>query len=63
MQVAKIAEEILFELTRPNGASLKLTLEIEGTAQQGYPDDVVDVVRSNIRDLKLDVAEAGFEED
>jgi hypothetical protein len=63
LQVAKIAEEILFELTRPKGASLKLTLEIEGAAAEGYPDDVVDVVRSNLRDLKLDVNEVGFEEE
>jgi hypothetical protein len=29
----------------------------------GYPDDVVDVVRSNIRDLKLDTGDVGFEEE
>jgi hypothetical protein len=52
LQVAKIAEEILFELTRPNDASLELTLEISGDAASGYPDDVVDVVRANLRDLK-----------
>jgi hypothetical protein len=60
--VAKVAKEILFELTRPNGASLKLTLEIEGASASGYHDDVVDVVRANLRDLKLDVSEVGFEE-
>jgi len=32
LQVAKIAEEILLELTRQNGAGLKLTLEIEASA-------------------------------
>jgi predicted AAA+ superfamily ATPase len=63
LQVAKIAEEILFELTRAKGATLKLSLEIEGSMTTGYPDDVVNVVRSNIRDLKLDVGEAGFEEE
>jgi hypothetical protein len=63
LQVAKIAEEILFELTRGSGATLKLTLEIEGSMANGYPDDVVDVVRSNIRDLKLDTGDVGFEEE
>ena len=63
LQVAKIAEEILFELTRPRGANLKLTLEIEGSADDGYPDDVIDVVRSNLRDLKIDMGEVGFEEE
>jgi len=63
LQVAKIAEEILFELGRPKGVKLKLTLEIEGSAPDGYPDDIVDVVRSNIRDLKLDVNTVGFEEE
>ena len=56
-------EEILFELTRANGATLKLTLEIEGSMASGYPDDVVNVVRSNIRDLKLDTDDVGFEQE
>jgi len=63
LQVAKIADEILFELTRSNGSTLKLTLEIEAAAATGYPDDVVDVVRSNIRDLKLDASKVGFEDE
>ena len=63
LQVAKIAEEILFELSRADGATVKLTLEIEASSPAGYPDDVVDVVRSNVRDLKLDTGEVGFEEE
>ena len=63
LQVAKIAEEILFELIRGNGATLRLTLEIEGSMANGYPDDVVDIVRSNIRDLKLAPSEVGFEKE
>lgn len=63
LQVAKIAEEILFELGRPAGATVKITLEIEASTSDGYPDDVVDVVRANIRDLKLDASDIGFEED
>lgn len=63
LQVAKIAEEILFELTRADGAAVKLTLEIEASSPAGYPDDVVDVVRSNIRDLKIDAGDVGFEDE
>ncbi len=63
LQVAKIAEEILFELGRPEGANVRLTLEVEASAPDGYPDDVVDVVRANIRDLKLDASKVGFEEE
>ena len=62
LQVAKIAEEILLS-DSSNGATLKLSLEIEGSMATGYPDDVVDVVRSNIRDLKLEFSEVGFEEE
>jgi hypothetical protein len=43
--------------------TLILTLEIEGSAADGYPDDIIDVVRSNIRDLKLDINTVGFEEE
>jgi len=63
LQVAKIAEEILFELTRGSGTTLKLSLEIEASMASGYPDDVVNVVRANIRDLKLDANEVGFEDE
>lgn len=63
LQVAKIAEEILFELGRSDGSSLRLTLEVEASAPSGYPDDVVEVVRANIRDLKLDAGKVGFEDE
>lgn len=63
LQVAKIAEEVLFELGRPEGANVRLTLEIEASSSDGYPEDVVDVVRANVRDLKLNTAEVGFEEE
>ena len=39
------------------------TLELEGTAaEQGYPEDVVDTVKANARDLKLEDETFGFEE-
>jgi len=60
--VARIAENVLFELARDPKASLKLTLEIAGETPTGYASDVVDVVQSNLRDLKIDVGDAGIEE-
>jgi len=63
LQVAAFAKEVLIELSRPQGAAVKLTLEIEGEAPAGYPEEVVNVVRSNLRDLKLDVANAGFDDE
>ncbi|WP_417729060.1 DUF499 domain-containing protein [Roseovarius sp.] len=63
LQVAAIAKEILFELGRPEGSLLKITLEIEATAAAGYPDDVVGVVKSNLRDLKINPSDVGFEEE
>ena len=64
LEVARIMDGLLVELTRTKGSSLRLTLEIEGTAtEQGYPEDVVETVKANARDLKLDKDNHGFEED
>ncbi|MCY3988741.1 MAG: DUF499 domain-containing protein [Gammaproteobacteria bacterium] len=64
LEVARIMDGLLVELTRTDGSDLKLTLEIEGTStSEGYPKDVVDTVKANARDLKLDTESFGFEED
>ena len=64
LEVARIMDGLLVELTRTDGSDLKLTLEIEGTStREGYPKDVVDTVKANARDLKLDSESFGFEED
>ena len=63
VQIARIVREILHELEKPEGVVLKLTLEIDANAPNGYSNDIIDVVRSNIRDLKLDRNEIGFEEE
>ena len=64
LEVARIMDGLLVELTRTKGSTLRLTLEIEGdAANQGYPKDVVDTVKANVRDLKLDEATCGFEQD
>ena len=48
-------------LTRTPGSNLRLTLEIAGRAgDDGYPKDVVDTVKANARDLKLDESALGF---
>ena len=63
LEVARIMDGLLVELTRTKGSELKLTLELEGSsAEQGYPEDVVDIVKANARDLKLKDGSFGFEE-
>ena len=55
-------DALLVELTRSPGSNVRVTLEIEGTAEEhGYPEDVVDTVKANARDLKLDERTFGFE--
>ena len=40
-----------------------MTLVLEGSsADQGYPEDVVDIVKANARDLELEDGSFGFEE-
>ena len=64
MEVARIMDGLLVELTRTQGSNLRLTLEIDGTTvEQGYPKDVVETVKANARDLKLEENSFGFEED
>ncbi len=64
LDVARIMDGLLVELTRTKGSSLRLILEIEGTvANDGYPQDVVETVKANARDLKLDDGSYGFEQD
>ena len=63
LEVARIMDGLLVELTRAPGSALRLHLEIEGTAGDGgYPEDVVDTVKANARDLRLDDDNLGFEE-
>ena len=62
--VARIMDGLLVELTRASGSEIALTLEIHGSAgETGYPDDVVDTVAANARDLKLSEGDLGFEEE
>lgn len=64
LEVARIMDGLLVELTRAPGSTLQLTLEIDGRAgDTGYPADVVDTVKANVRDLKLNSDDLGFEEE
>ena len=64
LEVARIMDGLLVELTRTPGSSIALTLEIQGTGgEDGYREDVVEVVKANARDLKLHDHDLGFEED
>ena len=64
IEVARIMDGLLVELTRTPGSNLRLTLEIAGRAgDDGYPKDVVDTVKANARDLKLDESALGFTEE
>ena len=64
LEVARIMDGLLVELTRGNGRTVRVSVEIQGDAQEeGYPPDVVDTVKANARDLKLDEQSWGFETD
>ena len=64
LDVARIMDGLLVELTRTPGSNIQLVLEIDGKAgDSGYPDDVVKTVNANVRDLKLTYDDLGFEVD
>ncbi|TIM34525.1 MAG: hypothetical protein E5Y61_11670 [Mesorhizobium sp.] len=53
---------VVMELQPTHGAKLKLTLEIEAEASDGFADGEVSVVRDNARQLKFKSESTGFEE-
>ena len=56
-----IFNAVVMELQRTNGAKIKLTLEIEGEAPEGFADGEVSVVRDNAKQLKFKSESTGFE--
>lgn len=58
-QVSNIAQSILSELERARGAKVTLTLDIDAEATEGFPDDVVSVIRDNAQSLRI--TDFGFE--
>ena len=64
LEVARIMDGLLVELTRERGSTVRVNVEIRGDAQETrYPTDVVDTVKANARDLELDEEQWGFEEE
>ena len=57
-----ILNAVVMELQRTQGAKVKLTLEIQAEANDGFADSEVSVVRDNARQLKFKAESTGFEE-
>lgn len=57
-----IFNAVVMELQRTNGAKIKLTLEIEGEAPDGFAEGEVSVVRDNAKQLKFKSESTAFEE-
>lgn len=57
-----ILNAVVMELQRTPGAKVKLTLEVEAEASEGFPDTDVGVVRDNARQLKFKAESTGFED-
>jgi hypothetical protein len=55
--VGQIAEALITHLNRPSGSSVKVTVEIEAEAEEGFPEDVRRTVGENARTLKFDSSE------
>lgn len=53
VDVGRIAQEILTHLVNVPGVRVEVTLEIEATAPEGFPDNVVRIVAENARTLKF----------
>ena len=63
VEVARIMDGLLVELTRMPGSRLALTLELTGeSGDGGYSEDVVETVKANARDLRLKLEDLGFEQ-
>ncbi len=56
-----ILSAVVMELQRTKGAKVKLTLEIEADAEDGFSDADIGVVRDNARQLKFKAESTGFE--
>jgi hypothetical protein len=56
-----ILNAVVMELQRTKGAKVRLTLEIEADAEDGFADADIGVVRDNARQLKFKPESTGFE--
>jgi predicted AAA+ superfamily ATPase len=57
-----ILNAVVMELQRTPGVKVKLTLEIEGEAQNGFAQEDVSIVRDNAKQLKFRPEATGFTE-
>lgn len=57
-----ILNAVVMELQRTQGAKVKLTLEIQAEAPNGFAEGEVGVVRDNARQLKFTAESTGFED-
>ena len=55
-----ILNAVVFELQRTHGAKVKITLEIEAEAAEGFDETEVGVVRDNTKQLKFSPGSTGF---
>lgn len=58
-----VLNAVVMELQRAKGAKVKITVEIEAEAPEGFDDSDVGVVRDNARQLKFAAGSTGFSED
>jgi hypothetical protein len=56
-----ILNAVVMELQRSKGAKVRLTLEIEADAEDGFSEADIGVVRDNARQLKFKIDSTGFE--
>ena len=62
LDAARIVDGLYAELVRTRGSTLRITLEFDGSSsEEGYPDDVVNIVKDNVRDMQLKPDSFGFE--
>jgi uncharacterized protein len=57
-----ILNAVVMELQKTQGTKVKLTLEVEAEAPNGFSDGDVGVVRENARQLKFKPESTGFED-
>ncbi|NOG74059.1 DUF499 domain-containing protein [Roseicella sp. DB1501] len=57
-----ILNAVVMELQRTQGAKVKITLEIESDAPEGFAESEVSIVRDNAKQLKFRPEATGFEE-
>jgi hypothetical protein len=57
-----VLSAVVMELQKTQGTKVKLTLEIEAEAPNGFSDGDVGVVRDNAHQLKFKAESTGFED-